>query len=83
MAVGAQKGVHIVDTGNEALPVDLVKLLKTQDVKYLQNQRLAEQKVGLAKQCFHWLILKSTRLTENQAITRRVDIYARPRRRNR
>jgi U3 small nucleolar RNA-associated protein 11 len=39
------KGVHIQSRGNEALPNDVVKLLKTQDVKYVQAQRAAEKKV--------------------------------------
>lgn len=46
-----QGGVHVQDRGNEALPPDLVKLLKTQDIKYLQTQRAMEQKVSGYEQC--------------------------------
>lgn len=38
-------GVHIKDRGNEALPVDIVKVLKTQDENYVRTMRAAGQKV--------------------------------------
>jgi hypothetical protein len=44
--VRAKKGVHVQSRGNEPLPVDMVKLLKTQDVKYLQTMRSTEEKVS-------------------------------------
>ncbi|EPT01557.1 hypothetical protein FOMPIDRAFT_1161445 [Fomitopsis schrenkii] len=34
-------GVHIQDRGNEALPTDIVKVLKTQDENYLRTMRTA------------------------------------------
>ncbi|KAI0735037.1 u3 small nucleolar RNA-associated protein 11 [Earliella scabrosa] len=34
-------GVHVQDRGNEALPVDIVKVLKTQDENYLRTMRAA------------------------------------------
>ncbi|KAL5494964.1 hypothetical protein ACEPAI_426 [Sanghuangporus weigelae] len=36
-----QGGVHIQDRGNEALPVDFVKILKTQDENYIRTMRAA------------------------------------------
>ncbi|GAA5897248.1 hypothetical protein JCM6882_001826 [Rhodosporidiobolus microsporus] len=36
-------GVHIQSRGNEALPVDLVKVLKTQDAGYIRSQATMEQ----------------------------------------
>ena len=44
----AQGGVHVHSRGNEALPTDLVKLLKTQDVKYVRSQRTSEERVRSA-----------------------------------
>jgi U3 small nucleolar RNA-associated protein 11 len=38
-------GVHVKDRGNEALPVDIVKVLKTQDENYVRTMRAAGQKV--------------------------------------
>ncbi|KAI0778318.1 u3 small nucleolar RNA-associated protein 11 [Trametes elegans] len=38
-------GVHVKDRGNQALPVDIVKVLKTQDENYLRTMRA----VGLKK----------------------------------
>ncbi len=35
------------DRGNEALPVDIVKVLKTQDENYLRTMRAAGLKVRL------------------------------------
>jgi U3 small nucleolar RNA-associated protein 11 len=40
-----KNGVHIQDRGNEAMPVDVVKLLKTQDVGYVRTLVSAEEKV--------------------------------------
>ncbi|KAI8990559.1 small-subunit processome [Trametes punicea] len=34
-----QGGVHVKDRGNQALPVDIVKVLKTQDENYLRTMR--------------------------------------------
>ncbi|OSD03204.1 small-subunit processome [Trametes coccinea BRFM310] len=34
-----QGGVHVKDRGNEALPTDIVKVLKTQDENYLRTMR--------------------------------------------
>ncbi|PIL31826.1 hypothetical protein GSI_06530 [Ganoderma sinense ZZ0214-1] len=34
-------GVHVQDRGNEALPTDIVKVLKTQDENYLRTMRAA------------------------------------------
>ncbi|KAI0801134.1 small-subunit processome [Fomes fomentarius] len=34
-------GVHVTNRGNEALPVDIVKVLKTQDENYLRTMRAA------------------------------------------
>ncbi|OBZ68439.1 putative U3 small nucleolar RNA-associated protein 11 [Grifola frondosa] len=34
-------GVHVQDRGNQALPVDIVKVLKTQDENYLRTMRTA------------------------------------------
>ncbi|TFK94416.1 small-subunit processome [Polyporus arcularius HHB13444] len=36
-----ERGVHVQDRGNEALPVDIVKVLKTQDENYLRTMRAA------------------------------------------
>ncbi|KAL5519258.1 hypothetical protein ACEPAH_941 [Sanghuangporus vaninii] len=36
-----QGGVHVQDRGNEALPVDFVKILKTQDENYIRTMRAA------------------------------------------
>ncbi|CCL98117.1 uncharacterized protein FIBRA_00111 [Fibroporia radiculosa] len=36
-----QGGVHVQDRGNSALPVDIVKVLKTQDENYLRTMRTA------------------------------------------
>ncbi|KAA1468036.1 u3 small nucleolar RNA-associated protein 11 [Dentipellis sp. KUC8613] len=36
-----QKGVHIKDRGNSALPVDMVKVLKSQDENYIRTMRTA------------------------------------------
>jgi U3 small nucleolar RNA-associated protein 11 len=40
-----QKGVHYQDRGNASLPIDLVKVLKTQDEGYLRNVRVTNLKV--------------------------------------
>jgi hypothetical protein len=40
-----QKGVHIQASTNSALPEETVKLLKTQDVKYIDMKKRQEQKV--------------------------------------
>ncbi|KAK4055591.1 hypothetical protein OIV83_000137 [Microbotryomycetes sp. JL201] len=37
------KGVHVQSRGNEALPTDLVKVLKTQDAGYIRTQRAMEE----------------------------------------
>jgi len=36
-----QEGVHIQDRGNASLPVDMVKILKTQDENYVRTMRAA------------------------------------------
>ena len=41
----SQRGVHLKDRGNTSLPVDFVKVLKTQDENYLRTTRAAGQKV--------------------------------------
>ena len=43
-----RQGVHIQDRGNEALPVDVVKVLKSQDENYIRTMRTSNQKVCLA-----------------------------------
>jgi U3 small nucleolar RNA-associated protein 11 len=40
-----RQGVHTKDRGNSSLPVDVVKVLKTQDDNYLRTMRMAGQKV--------------------------------------
>jgi U3 small nucleolar RNA-associated protein 11 len=42
-----QGGVHIQDRGNTALPVDVVKVLKTQDENYIRTMRHAGLKVSV------------------------------------
>jgi len=37
--------VHVKDRGNVALPIDIVKVLKTQDENYIRTMRLANLKV--------------------------------------
>lgn len=39
--------MHVTHRGNEALPVDIVKVLKTQDENYLRTMRAAGLKVRL------------------------------------
>lgn len=39
--------MHVTNRGNEALPVDIVKVLKTQDENYLRTMRAAGLKVRL------------------------------------
>jgi U3 small nucleolar RNA-associated protein 11 len=39
--------VHVQDRGNVALPVDIVKVLKTQDENYVRTMRAAGLKVRL------------------------------------
>ncbi|CAK9780745.1 small-subunit processome [Cutaneotrichosporon oleaginosum] len=39
-----ERGVHIQDRGNEALSVDVVKLLKTQDMGYIKMQIAQDEK---------------------------------------
>ncbi|THH23090.1 hypothetical protein EUX98_g8089 [Antrodiella citrinella] len=36
-----EKGVHVQDRGNESLPIDFVKILKSQDENYIRTTRLA------------------------------------------
>ena len=40
-----QEGVHIQDRGNVAMPVDMVKILKTQDENYVRTMRNSNTKV--------------------------------------
>lgn len=40
-----REGVHIQDRGNQALPVDVVKVLKSQDENYIRTMRTSNQKV--------------------------------------
>jgi U3 small nucleolar RNA-associated protein 11 len=42
-----QGGVHVQTRGNKALPVDIVKALKTQDENYLRTKRSRDLKVGI------------------------------------
>ena len=37
--------MHIQDRGNSSLPVDMVKILKTQDENYIRTMRTAGLKV--------------------------------------
>ncbi|KXN88740.1 putative U3 small nucleolar RNA-associated protein 11 [Leucoagaricus sp. SymC.cos] len=39
-----KKGVHVKDRGNQALPVDIVKVLKTQDENYVRTMRTSNSK---------------------------------------
>jgi len=41
-----QEGVHIQDRGNVAMPVDMVKILKTQDENYVRTMRSSNAKVS-------------------------------------
>jgi U3 small nucleolar RNA-associated protein 11 len=41
-----QEGVHVQDRGNVAMPVDMVKILKTQDENYVRTIRSSNAKVG-------------------------------------
>jgi U3 small nucleolar RNA-associated protein 11 len=41
----AQGGVHVQDRGNASLPVDMVKILKTQDENYVRTMRATGLKV--------------------------------------
>ena len=46
LITGALKnGVHIQDRGNVSLPIDMVKVLKTQDENYIRTMRLSGLKV--------------------------------------
>lgn len=45
--LASQGGVHIQDRGNEPMPVDVVKLLKTQDAGYIRTLASTEEKVDL------------------------------------
>jgi U3 small nucleolar RNA-associated protein 11 len=45
-------GVHSKDRGNASLPVDVVKVLKTQDENYLRTMRTAGLKVWLSINSF-------------------------------
>lgn len=45
-----QRGVHIQDRGNVALPTDIVKVLKTQDENYVRTMRAANLKVCQSSQ---------------------------------
>ena len=42
-----QDGVHVQDRGNVAMPVDMVKVLKTQDENYVRTMRSSNAKVCL------------------------------------
>lgn len=41
-----QGGVHVQDRGNVALPLDMVKVLKTQDENYIRTMRTSNLKVS-------------------------------------
>ena len=41
----SQRGVHLKDRGNTSLPVDFVKVLKTQDENYVRTMRASNLKV--------------------------------------
>lgn len=41
-----QKGIHVQSRGNEALPMELVKLLKTQDAGYIRTQIASDESVS-------------------------------------
>lgn len=49
--VCTQGGVHVQDRGNVALPVDIVKVLKSQDENYIRTMRTAGLKVRVS--CFN------------------------------
>lgn len=57
-------GVHIKDRGNTALPVDIVKVLKTQDENYVRTMRTSNAKVSVTiltcMSIIHHLTRKST-----------------------
>lgn len=42
-----KNGVHVQSRGNEPLPVDLVKVLKSQDGGYIRTQLAMEQSVRI------------------------------------
>ncbi|KAJ9103634.1 hypothetical protein QFC19_004209 [Naganishia cerealis] len=44
-------GIHIQSRGNEALPMDMVKLLKTQDAGYLRTQIASDESVSYSTSC--------------------------------
>lgn len=46
-----REGVHIQDRGNDALPTDVVKVLKSQDENYIRTMRLSNQKVHSQLPC--------------------------------
>jgi U3 small nucleolar RNA-associated protein 11 len=53
MVKGKTKGgVHVTDRGNTALPVDVVKVLKSQDANYIRTMRAAGLKVR--RSAPHW-----------------------------
>ncbi len=54
------EGIHIQERGNVAMPLDMVKILKTQDENYIRTMRTRGQKVcvsqsGLARFGFNYL----------------------------
>ncbi|KAI5453555.1 hypothetical protein NCC49_005381 [Naganishia albida] len=51
-----KNGIHIQDRGNEALPMELVKLLKTQDAGYIRTQIASdESKIAAIREQLHAL----------------------------
>jgi len=51
-----ERGVHIQSRGNEALPVDVVRILKTQDANYIRTLVSAEEnKINAIKEQLHSL----------------------------
>lgn len=51
-SLSLQKGIHVQSRGNEPLPTDLVKALKTQDATYIRMQATMEQGVSLWRREF-------------------------------
>ncbi|KAJ9117995.1 hypothetical protein QFC20_000276 [Naganishia adeliensis] len=51
-----KKGIHVQSRGNEALPMELVKLLKTQDAGYIRTQIASdESKIAAIREQLHAL----------------------------
>jgi hypothetical protein len=55
-----QEGVHVQNRGNVNLPVDMVKILKTQDENYVRTMRAAGLKVRAVGLLSRMLLLTLT-----------------------